>query len=244
MSNKNKQLRLNELDSIRGFACLIVVLFHYSMGRPWFDLGFSLGYAGVDLFFILSGFVIFMSIEKEKNPLRFLKKRFIRLYPLYWLSVSFAFLLIIIYTIDNNGGLDIELLTRYPVNLTMIQNIIGYRQLDGPYWTLEIEMTFYIFIAVILGLKLNRFLKPIFLVMIISFALLSLYTNHNSEFAYIYDKFKFLQFSSLFFAGIIFYDQYKNTFNILNIFLIIICFTCQIIQWDFNGNTQSYVTQL
>ena len=64
--------RLQELDALRGIAALMVVLFHFTMGRQEANLGFKLGTTGVDLFFIISGFVIFMSLSKVKNSKDFI----------------------------------------------------------------------------------------------------------------------------------------------------------------------------
>ena len=56
--------RYQELDALRGIAALFVVFFHFTMGREGLNTFFKLGTTGVDLFFIISGFVIFMSLQK------------------------------------------------------------------------------------------------------------------------------------------------------------------------------------
>jgi peptidoglycan/LPS O-acetylase OafA/YrhL len=80
--------RLLELDVFRGLAALAVVLFHYTTvyertydhhDEMLFD--FSLGHYGVQLFFIISGFVIFMTLNRTKSALDFVVSRFSRLYP-------------------------------------------------------------------------------------------------------------------------------------------------------------------
>jgi peptidoglycan/LPS O-acetylase OafA/YrhL len=71
--------RLFELDAMRGLAASSVLLFHFGV--------FKYGCTGVDLFFIISGFVIFMSLEKSASLKRFWLSRLIRLFPSYWLSV-------------------------------------------------------------------------------------------------------------------------------------------------------------
>lgn len=85
MSNK----RLEILDVFRGLAVLFVALFHYtSKYSEIFEddstiqlFDFSYGGTGVSFFFIISGFVIFFSIQNITDCKLFLKKRFIRLYP-------------------------------------------------------------------------------------------------------------------------------------------------------------------
>lgn len=61
MNNTIQSNRYTELDALRGIAALMVVFFHFTMDRPQGQMGFKLGVTGVDLFFIISGFVIFMS---------------------------------------------------------------------------------------------------------------------------------------------------------------------------------------
>lgn len=78
------------LQYLRGIAAILVVLYHYRgelnasyAQKGLGDLLFSNGYIGVDLFFMVSGFVIMLSTEKDKSSLSFAIKRIFRLYPVY-----------------------------------------------------------------------------------------------------------------------------------------------------------------
>jgi len=82
--------RIQELDSLRGIAAVAVVLYHftYRFGElyefqtpPPFQV--TLGQYGVQLFFIISGFVIFMTLNRTRRPLDFVVSRFSRLHPTY-----------------------------------------------------------------------------------------------------------------------------------------------------------------
>lgn len=93
--NKGK---LDSIQVLRGIAALLVVLFHFRHFvndlYPLKDLGdklFLFGEAGVDLFFVISGFIIvFSSKSREKNTFsEFAIKRFFRLYPIYFLVLTF-----------------------------------------------------------------------------------------------------------------------------------------------------------
>lgn len=91
--------RIPELDGLRGFAILIVVLVHYAYsegtpGPPWLvhlrNL-FSLGWTGVDLFFVLSGFLIGGILLDAKPSANYFKtfyvRRFYRIIPVYYLWI-------------------------------------------------------------------------------------------------------------------------------------------------------------
>src|SRR5699024_11527568 len=85
------------------FAALFVVLYHYTFhyGRRFGHLSsdysteiFSYGHYGVQLFFIISGFVIFMSVRRGRSAGDFLIKRAFRLYPAYIASIVITFIVL------------------------------------------------------------------------------------------------------------------------------------------------------
>src|SRR3990170_2039146 len=91
--------RITFLDGFRGLAILLVILYHafarWSSILPYGD-EFSVfpiteGFIGVYLFFLISGFVILMTLEKSKNFLEFLLKRWRRLFPAMLISTIFIF---------------------------------------------------------------------------------------------------------------------------------------------------------
>src|SRR4051812_27686862 len=83
--------RLSELDALRGMAAMAVLLFHYTghAVRYFHDFPFywSLGNRGVQLFFGISGFVIFWTLDRSSTLADFAYSRVTRLYPTYWLSL-------------------------------------------------------------------------------------------------------------------------------------------------------------
>ncbi|CAI0924036.1 acyltransferase family protein [Serratia liquefaciens] len=160
--------RLELLDYGRLFAALMVVLYHYtfngiSNGKVYsIDLITSIsnitkyGYLGVELFFMISGYVIFYS-AKNRSAAKFATSRVIRLYPAYWFAILFTSLFAFFL-----GGKSMSVnIKEILINLTMLQSLIGVDNVDGVYWTLIFELKFYLFIFAILLFGLNKHLEKI-----------------------------------------------------------------------------------
>jgi exopolysaccharide production protein ExoZ len=94
MDNPNLRKKLGLIQGFRGIASLMVLLTHGSAiffnatGEKVLNNFFNFGYAGVDFFFVLSGFIIYYighrDIGQPKQLKSFIFKRFVRVYPLYW----------------------------------------------------------------------------------------------------------------------------------------------------------------
>jgi peptidoglycan/LPS O-acetylase OafA/YrhL len=115
------------------------------------------GYLGVELFFMISGFVM-MSSTKSISAGTFLKKRFLRLYPMYWMA------LILIFVVSQFGiwqkpGLVAE---DFYYSLTMAPTAFSHEWLDPAHWFLARQLQFYLFILLVLALRLGRHLPSIF----------------------------------------------------------------------------------
>ncbi len=226
--------RIVGLDGLRGCAAILVVLYHY-LSRydsiyghvDLFDTSlFRYGNQGVQLFFMISGFVIFMTINKIKKPFDFIVSRFFRLYPTYWMSVFITYTVIYFFGLE---GRETSLQTAIK-NLLMFHQYLGVPNVDGVYWTLRVELTFYfwIFLAYILK-QLKR---------IEYFMLLFLTVNILDEFQIIQVPsliqkvfiFKYLPFFNI---GICMYKYYMRENNRLtNItFLISLLLTIIFFSW-------------
>jgi peptidoglycan/LPS O-acetylase OafA/YrhL len=135
--------RVIELDSLRGLAAVIVLLFHLHPGRFFF------GWAGVDLFFVLSGYLITSVILEyggTKGFLwRFYARRTIRIWPIYYLTVL-GFVAI------NPFLPRVQPLDELPNLLTFTKNVSLWRHNSVPpqiapldhTWTLSLEEQFYL----------------------------------------------------------------------------------------------------
>jgi peptidoglycan/LPS O-acetylase OafA/YrhL len=148
--------RLVQVDALRGVAALAVVLFHYTtrfaelFGAGTLpSLSFPDGHYGVNLFFIISGFVIFMTLEKTVKPMDFVVSRFSRLFPAYWGAIFLTFF------ISHLLGLPGKLVGAGTAiaNMVMVHSFFGVPNVDGVYWTLEVELLFYCGMFILYQLK-------------------------------------------------------------------------------------------
>lgn len=144
--------RLLELDALRGIAAAVVMVFHYTtqyqelfghvqpptLTVPW-------GRYGVQLFFVISGFVIFLTLTRARSWWDFAANRFSRLYPPYWTCVAITFATLALFPVPGlNVGTGDAL-----VNLTMLEYWFGRPMVDGVYHTLVMELAFYAFVSVL-----------------------------------------------------------------------------------------------
>lgn len=155
--------RFLELDGLRGIAALGVLLYHYTtlFDRYFPDhqaspATFWIGQFGVQLFFLISGYVIFWTAHRSRGPLDFLVLRFSRLYPTYWAALAFGVLVVYATGFTELYRSAAELLT----NVTMLQRLVGIRDFDGVYWSLSVEIVFYAFILIVMVISRNRIDGP------------------------------------------------------------------------------------
>jgi peptidoglycan/LPS O-acetylase OafA/YrhL len=160
--------RIVALDGLRLVAALMVALFHYA-GRangaeavwdatptrtfPFLHGPAGYGWLGVELFFLISGFVIAMSAWDRDAP-TFLRSRLVRLYPAYWVAVLITAAAVRFWPVVTQPTSFSDIL----LNLTMLQTPLNARSVDGVYWTLWSEARFYLLFALLVwrGLTLRR----------------------------------------------------------------------------------------
>jgi len=201
--------RYYELDAIRGIAALMVVLFHYTVryGQiygysvdPAFT--FELGQYGVLLFFMVSGFVIFLTLDKTDYSVDFIASRFSRLYPAYWFSVIVTFLVVYHFSLP---GREVSLQTAL-LNLTMIQKWLRVGNVDGVYWTLTVELSFYLIMYVLFITKQIKRIDAIaFIWLCIIIGSKFLEDNNIVQIHWFLKLLLLLENGNLFIAGIMFY---------------------------------------
>jgi peptidoglycan/LPS O-acetylase OafA/YrhL len=213
--------RLALLDGLRLLAALSVVLFHWTAwhhgnwGRhgepaaeawPWLSQVTAVGALGVQLFFIVSGFVILLSCF-GKSPARFIGSRVGRLYPAYWAAVLATSVLIFLLWPEVGAQ-------RSPsdiwANLTMFQGGLGVGHIDGVYWTLWVEMKFYLWILAftLIGMTVRRVLAFAVLWPVAGNALYLGLQSAGQPVGWVEDVF-FPQYSALFAGGMALFLLYR-----------------------------------
>lgn len=159
---KSGPRRLEFLDGLRAIAALAVLFEHggYRFVRGFAEMThtfFSFGKFGLTCFFLVSGFVIPLSLEGRPGLRRFWTLRLFRLYPLYWFSLFAALAL---YGLGVKEALEPEftphLVRNAIVNLTMIEGVLKTPYAIGLYYTLTIEMIFYIVCSALSWMGLLR----------------------------------------------------------------------------------------
>lgn len=159
MDSAAGQHRLKELDALRGVAAFIVLLYHYTVryGEVTGDtartaLRVPLGNFGVQLFFIISGFVILMTIDRAASVREFAIARFARLFPAFWAACVVTFGAVLAFGLQ---GRSIPWSDAW-LNLTMIPRALGARMIDPVYWTLQEELLFYVVMALVFAAGLRK----------------------------------------------------------------------------------------
>ena len=152
---------LFQLQYLRAIAALLVVYFHAVLQFQKVDAGFdpqrfTLGETGVDVFFVLSGFVMWLTTAgRSITPVEFYRRRIKRIVPLYWLATLFSaaiafgapqLLRSTQFDIPHLLASLVFLPWRNPADMTMIVPVVV------PGWTLNYEMFFYLVFALLLPL--------------------------------------------------------------------------------------------
>ena len=167
MRDDNPPARLAVLDAFRAIAILAVLLHHYSSrwappDHPrnlygyandypqWLDLGAL----GVQFFFMISGFVILMTLERCSHLFEFWARRLARLYPAYLAATLLTFAIV-------NGFGPVEFHSSpgdVALGLAFLTTFIpGARFVEPAYWSLVVEMQFYFWIGLLYAVSRHRF---------------------------------------------------------------------------------------
>ncbi|WP_419214154.1 acyltransferase family protein [Maribacter sp. X9] len=209
--------RIYQIDLLRFIAAIGIMLAHYlfrgfkadnltnlsflELGGEWIKYCFVF----IDLFFIISGFVITLSV-RNKSLSYFFKSRVMRIFSVYWLCVFITYVVTILF------GAPRFTVTfgQFLFNLTLLQDFFDIKRLDGAYWTMSVELRFYALAMAYLFIYKFRKIR----LETISYTWLALSTlfvfAQNNIIAKVLDLFLMFEWSPAFIAGIVMAKIYTS----------------------------------
>lgn len=223
--------RLHALDGLRGVAILLVMGFHYfyhlesfyykSTLYPYGEtfsntLIFKYGYMGVELFFIISGFVIAMTLESSRSVLDFVIRRFVRIWPALIVSAILTFFLL------NWSDAPFALTRRqfwpnFLPSLTLTPTALWsglFPKVDfvtGVYWSLVVEIRFYMIAAILFWLfARDRLARNLVIFTVVIYVARALLRRVMPGYNGVFDALFIPDYMPWFAAGAVFYELYKE----------------------------------
>ncbi len=161
--------RIAALDVLRLVAALWVLAWHWfysgvyvhryvDFATPALAGVSHYGFLGVQLFFVISGFVIAMSMQ-GRTVREFALARLIRLYPAYWMCAAITFAVAAICG-DGRFPCDVHCAV---ANASMLNSFFNNDFIDPSYWTLGVELQFYFMLALLMAARGTRYLFEVML---------------------------------------------------------------------------------
>jgi peptidoglycan/LPS O-acetylase OafA/YrhL len=215
-----------ELDLLRFIAAIAVVVFHYTYRGYSADGLSTLRFDefapvskycsyGVNFFFMISGYVILLTAY-FRDAKSFVISRMIRLYPAYWFALiltSFCILLM-------GQNIFHVTLVQFLCNLSMIQSVFKINDVDGVYWTLFVEIRFYLLIFIVLSIgQIKNIIIFLYCWSIVS--ILNLFIALPVVFKF----FLILNYAPFFIAGSVFFLARIHGYNVAKILLLLTSIT-------------------
>lgn len=230
-----RKRRLLELDVLRGLAAVGVMLHHFTgrfyeyvpqpgQSSPWLILRH--GGHGLTLFFMISGFVIAMTLARTVRARDFVVARASRLYPAFWVAVGLTFIITHLFGLT---GLTVSLPSAL-ANLTMGGEWLGAPYVDSVYWTLSLELAFYgmMWLLFVTG-WLEKLEKAVAIWLAVHFTTLlclkmaNLSVSHGLEIALLLGRAQF------FIIGLVFYRIYDLGLNRVRVALLLACLGTEVV---------------
>lgn len=155
-----------DIQILRGIAVLLVVLFHLQIG------GIESGFLGVDIFFVISGFLMAI-LYKHDEKSKFFKRRAKRLLPTYYTIILLTLLVSVIYTIPN----EYNQVAEQSIYATVFSSNIGFWMQNSYFskadfnpllhlWSLGVEIQFYLIVPILYWFfKKSKLFLPLILLL-------------------------------------------------------------------------------
>ena len=159
----------SNLEVLRGIACMMVVVFHFATQESYYGHYLSetnwvrvigqYGYVGVQIFFVISGFIIPYSLGQNEYTLQsfpaFMKKRLWRIWPPYAVAVFLALGNVILHAFLWKKPYTMEWMNLL-LHFVYAPTFFGYEWYNILFWTLAIEFQFYIVIGLLFPLLIQK----------------------------------------------------------------------------------------
>ena len=238
----NTNTRIELLDSFRSIAIILVMLYHYF--ERWrmpihkenlydYDLPtdfFKYGYLGVELFFIISGYVIAYTLMRTDSFSIFWKKRMIRLFPTMLLCSLITF---VVFTLFDSTMLfqSSHKIENFFFSLTFLSplipiDLLGFNlnYMDGSYWSLWVEIQFYFIVSLVYFFNKEKFFVRFLILSVLGFfASIFMGSNTGNELLSIIFTEKMI-------------SNIKLMFTIFNVFEYNLWFVFGVILFKLHGN--------
>jgi peptidoglycan/LPS O-acetylase OafA/YrhL len=153
-SRAHRQDRIATVEVLRGLAALAVACFHFTNANPvfpsagWLRLSGAWGWLGVESFFVISGFVLPLAMYRGRYRIDdagwFLARRLIRLHPAYLVSLVVT---VALWYVSSPGDARPPGAVQVLLHAVYLPAFFGYPWLNTVYWTLGIEVQFYLLLA-------------------------------------------------------------------------------------------------
>ena len=151
---EHSQDRIAAVEVLRGLAALAVAWFHCTNANPvfpatgWLRLSGAWGWLGVECFFVISGFVLPLAMYRGRYRVedagRFLARRLIRLHPAYLVSLAVT---VALWYVSSPEDARPPSAMQVLLHAVYLPAFFGYPWLNTVYWTLAIEVQFYLLLA-------------------------------------------------------------------------------------------------
>lgn len=157
------QNRNYTIDLLRFVAAVWVALFHFNQPIPhidnWYRNLVKMGFLGVPIFFVISGYCIMLTATRSKCAVDFLIKRLFRIFPAYWLSILIV-LAVVIFQKVTTGFNSVTVLPKDFVGISAVLTLLtrpfsSIPTINWVYWSLTYELFFYFIITISLSFRKN-----------------------------------------------------------------------------------------
>lgn len=150
--------RLQSLDLLRFIAAMSVMVYHFTyrpsfLGAdstnlfPYVQAVSKFGYLGVELFFLISGFVILWSAS-GRSAVSYVASRASRLVPSLWSGIAVTTCVLLMFNKADELSLKVIL-----ANMGLVAGYLGLPYVDGVYWTLQVEVKFYVLVFILICVR-------------------------------------------------------------------------------------------